>query len=606
VTESLYRAPADAIAFTLETIAGLESLLSLPTYRDFSPELVNSILAEAAKFAEGELSPLNRSGDRQGCKLNSDGSVSLPDGFETAYQRFVEGGWNAAPFPADHGGMGLPAAVNSALQEMWHGANLSFALIPLLTQSGVHVLSAYGNDWQKSTVLPKLVSGEWSGTMCITEPQAGSDVGASRTVATPASDGTYRIKGSKIFISAGEHEASGNIIHLVLARLPDAPAGTKGLSLFLVPKLLINADGSLGARNDLRAVSLEHKLGMHGSVTAVMSFGDNEGAIGTLVGQPNEGIKAMFVMMNAARIGVGLQGLGIAEAAAQVARRYAEERVQSRAVASAENKPVAIIHHPDVQRMLGNIESHTQGLRALAAYMGSLQDIAAAGTDEKAKKLAQARVDLLTPVMKSHTTQKAFDIASETIQIHGGMGFIEETGVAQFLRDVRVTMIYEGTNGIQALDLVLRKLAMDDGETLAGLLDEINALAARLKTNNDYRLLRIGGALAAGAEDLKAAGQSILTQVYRTQSNTAGDAPAAASAAPFLTLFGLVMQAFLLAKGAEAAAVKLEQGNAAYSADFLNRQIGLAEFFTTDPLLDTASLRERVRMGNLAVKALFD
>lgn len=595
-----YRAPLDSLSFTLHTVARLPEILEMTGYREFTPELVDSILKEAAAFAEGTLAPLNVVGDRQGCRLQN-GHVTLPQGFPDAYRHFVEGGWNAAPFPAEHGGMGLPVCVSAALQEIWHGANLSFALIPLLTQSAVHVLSAYGDDWQKRHVLPKLVSGQWSGTMCITEPQAGSDVGASRTQAFPQADGTYRIKGSKIFISAGDHDATENIIHLVLARLPDAPSGTKGLSLFLVSKHLLNADGTFAARNDLRPVALEHKMGMHGSSTCVMAFGDEGGAVGTLVGQPNGGIKAMFVMMNAARLGVGLEGLGVAEAATRLARHYAEERVQGRALSSDDATPVPIIHHPDVLRMVRWMESHTQGLRALSAYTAALQDKAHHHADAATRQQAQARIDLLTPVVKAHTTNLAFAIASEGVQVHGGMGFIEETGAAQYLRDVRVTMIYEGTNGIQAQDLAMRKLLLQEGGVMRSLLAEIRIAADRLQQEGDYRLLPLGGELATALNHLEEAAAVMQAQVLHTQSNSKGEAPAGASATAFLSLFGLVMEGYFLAIGAEQAARWLDDGDSRYDSAFLSRQMALARFFLMDTLLDSQTLKERVRLAPAAL-----
>lgn len=599
-----YEAPVTALTFTLDAIAGLEHLRTIPTYADFSDEMVSSILQGAAAFAEERLAPLNGAGDREGCHIDSEGNVSLPSGFAKAYQDFIADGWHGAPFASEHGGMGLPACVNAALQEIWHSANLSFALIPLLTQGAVHVVAAYGNDWQKRLVLPKLVSGEWSGTMCLTEPQAGSDVGAARTRAVAQGDGSYRIKGGKIFISAGDHDACGNIIHLVLARLPDAPEGTKGLSLFLAPKFLVNEDGSLGARNDLRAISLEHKLGMHASPTITLALGDNEGAVGYLLGEANQGMKAMFVMMNSARLAVGLEGLGIAEAATQTARRYAETRIQGRRIATADKVSVPIAQHPDVQRMLAFMASHVQGLRSLSVFAATATDLAASHPNEAERQKAQARVDLLTPIVKAHTTNLAFTLASEAVQVHGGAGYLEETGVAQYLRDIRVAMIYEGTNGIQALDLALRKLAADDGAALQALLSEAESLALSLSGQNDYRLLPLGNALTTAIGHARQAAQSMLDQIYRTQNNQQGDAPAAASAVPFLTLLGLVLEGYLLAKGAAHAAALETQSDSHYNAEFLANQIGLARFFLSDTILDTLSLRERVANGDIALKVM--
>lgn len=597
MNDTLYTAPLDDIRFALESVAGLKATLAYPMHRNHDGEVISAILSEAARFAETRLAPLNHSGDREGCSLKDD-AVQLPQGFREAYHAFVEQGWNAAPFPAEFGGQGLPYSVGAALQEVWHGANLSFALTPLLNQSAVHLLMYYGDDWQREVVLPKLISGEWSGTMCMTEPQAGSDVGANRAQAIPQPDGTYRLKGNKIFISAGEHDATANIVHMVLARLPDAPEGTKGLSLFMVPKFLINADGSLGARNDLRAVSLERKLGMHGSPTAVMAFGDENGAVATLIGEANEGMKAMFVMMNSARIGVGIEGLGIAEAASQTARRYAASRVQGRAAASAEKAPVTIDQHRDVQRMVAWMDAHTQGLRALSLFTNRQIDIITASDKDADIKQAKSLLDLLTPVVKAHTTNTAFAIASEAIQVHGGLGYVEETGVAQYLRDVRVTMIYEGTNGIQALDLALRKLPIEEGRAMSDLIEEMTQTAATLDNLNDYRLLPLGYALAKAIKHLRDASRHMLVQVQLTANNDKGTAPATASAVPFLELFGLTLQGWLLAREAlHAAEIEKDEDKGGYAPDFLTRKIMLARFFVLDCLLDTAALHDRVLLG---------
>lgn len=586
-----YTAPLDDLRFALESTAQLPKLLGTDRYSSFDLDTITAVLTEAARFAESELAPLNRPGDHEGCRLIN-GEVKLPAGFAVAYARFVEQGWNAAPFPAEYGGMGLPNCVGAALQEIWHGSNLSFALTPLLTQSAIHLLLHYGTPWQQQVILPKLVSGQWCGTMCMTEPQAGSDVGANRAQALPQDDGSYRLKGTKIFISAGDHDAAENLIHMVLARLPGAPEGTKGLSLFMVPKFLLNADGSLGTRNDLHPVSLERKLGMHASPTAVMAFGDREGAYATLIGEPHQGIKAMFVMMNAARIAVGMEGLGIAEAASQKARRYATERVQGRASASADAKPVTIDRHRDVQRMLAWMEAHTQALRALSLYINRLIDDAATG-DEKAR----ARIDLLTPVMKAHTTNTAFAIASEAVQVHGGLGYVEETGAAQYLRDVRVSMIYEGTNGIQALDLALRKLPAQNGEPMQLLLAEMRQTANAL--NSEFPAL--GKAFEEAIGHLEMASEDMRKQVMLTQSNNEGNAPASASAVPFLQLFGLVTEGWLLAQQALHALMLEQSGNSAYSPAFLARKQALARFFLLDILLETAALQRRVALGESAL-----
>lgn len=601
MADATYFAPLDDIRFALESVAELDSLLQLPAYADFSADVMQAVLDEAARFAQSELSPLNFTGDREGCRMEN-GRVKLPKGFVAAYKHFVEQGWNAAPFPAEFGGQSLPACVGASLQEIWHGANLSFALIPLLTQSAIHLLMHYGTEWQQAHILPKLVSGEWCGTMCMTEPQAGSDVGANRAQAIPQPDGSYRLKGTKIFISAGDHDAAENIIHMVLARLPDSPAGTKGLSLFMVPQRLINEDGSLGEYNDLHAVSLEHKMGMHASPTAVMAYGDNEGAYATLIGEPHAGMKAMFIMMNSARIAVGMEGLGIAEAASQKAVRYAAERVQGRQAATDSRQSVTIDQHRDVQRMLMWMQSHTQALRAISLFTNRQIDLITHADDEAAAKAAKARLDLLTPVMKAHSTALGFDIASEAVQVHGGLGYIEETGVAQHLRDIRVSMIYEGTNSIQALDLALRKLPMQDGNVMHALLQDMAATARELYELPDYRLMPIGEALAKSIEHLQEAARNMLAQIARTETNNEGKAPATASAVPFLRLFGLTLEGWLLARQAQHAGIlEKTEDKGGFSDAFLARKIALARFFCLDVLLDTAALHKRVLLGENAI-----
>lgn len=599
MADATYFAPLDDLRFVLESTAQLPDILALPAYNNFTADVIQAVQDEAARFAQSELSPLNFTGDRQGCKL-ADDKVSLPDGFAKAYEHFVAQGWNAAPFPAEHGGQGLPYCVGATLQEIWHGANLSFALIPLLTQSAIHLLMHYGNAWQQEHILSKLVSGQWCGTMCMTEPQAGSDVGANRALAIPQEDGSYRLKGTKIFISAGDHDAAENIIHMVLARLPDAPEGTKGLSLFMVPKFLINEDGSLGAANDVHPVSLEHKMGMHGSPTAIMAYGDNDGAYATIIGQPNEGIKAMFIMMNSARIAVGMEGLGIAEAASQKARRYAAQRVQGRAASSASKESVSIDQHRDVQRMLTWMEAHTHALRALSVYTNTQIDHMNAAEGVAAQK-AKMRLDLLTPIMKAHTTSTAFAIASEAIQVHGGLGYIEETGVAQHARDVRVAMIYEGTNGIQALDLALRKLPIEGGEVMDEFITEMRQTAQALEANDRFALL--GSALANSLGQLDAASKDMLKQIAQG-SNQDGHAPATASAVPFLTLFGLTVEGWLLAKQLQyVATLEQQSDNGGYSDAFLQRKEALARYFMLDILLETATLHQRVLLGESSLTA---
>jgi len=447
--------------------AGIEELAQHERFAAASPDMVEAIVEGIGQFAAGEWAPLNRIGDQQGAVL-ANGTVSLPDGFAAAYHRYVEQGWNAIAGDPQFGGQGLPFTLSANVLENLGTANMAFGLLPILTVGAIESISHHGNAAQKDLYLAKLTSGEWSGTMNLTEPQAGSDVGALRTTATPRDDGTWAIKGTKIFITWGEHELAKNVIHLVLARTPGAPAGTRGISLFMVPKLLLNGDGSPGVRNDLRCVSLEHKLGIMASPTCVMSFGDNDNCIGELIGRENEGIKAMFTMMNSARINVGSQGVQIAERALQAAQYYARERVQSARAGAAGKDPVAIVEHPDVRRMLLRMRALTEGARALLYYTAGQVDRGALGIEG-----AQARADCLVPMLKAWSTDIGCEVASLGVQIHGGMGFIEETGAAQHYRDARIAPIYEGTNGIQAADLVTRKLGYESGDVVASLFAEV-------------------------------------------------------------------------------------------------------------------------------------
>jgi len=461
-------ATADQV-LAIRVNAGIDELASHERFAAATPDMVEAIVEGIGQFAAGEWAPLNRKGDQEGAVL-ANGTVSLPDGFAAAYQSYVEQGWNAIAGPVEHGGQGLPFTLAANVLENLGSANMAFSLLPMLTVGAIESLHHHGTPAQQALYLPKLISGEWSGTMNLTEPQAGSDVGALRTTATPRGDGTWSIKGTKIFITWGEHDLSGNVIHLVLARTPGAPAGTRGISLFLVPKYLVNADGSLGARNDLRCAGLEHKLGIMASPTCVMSFGDNDACIGELVGHENEGIKAMFTMMNSARINVGNQGVQIAERALQQARRYARDRIQSARAGAPGREPVAIVEHPDVRRMLLRMRALTEGARALLYYTAGMVDRGALGIAG-----AQARADCLVPMIKAWGTDIGCEVASLGVQIHGGMGFVEETGAAQHYRDARIAPIYEGTNGIQAADLVTRKLGYEGGEVLTSLFAEIVA-----------------------------------------------------------------------------------------------------------------------------------
>jgi len=598
-----YHAPLTEMRFVLEAVARLDRVAALPGYEETTPELVEAVLGEAGRLAGEVLAPLNQTGDREGSRFEN-GVVRTPAGWAAAYQHYVEGGWNALPFDPEHGGQGLPWTLAAAVQEMWQSANMAFALCPLLTQGAVELLQVHGTAAQKATYLPRLVSGEWTGTMNLTEPQAGSDVGALKTRAVR--DGEhYRITGQKIFITYGEHDIAPNIIHMVLARLPDAPAGTRGISLFLVPKFLVKADGSLGQRNDLRCASLEHKLGIHASPTAVMAFGDDGGAIGTLVGEENQGMACMFTMMNNARLSVGLQGLAIAERAYQQALGYARERVQGATIENPGDGPALIIAHPDVRRMLMTMKAQVEAMRALAYTTAAALDRAKRHPDAEARAAAQARVDLLIPVTKAWLTDLGCEVASLGLQLHGGMGYIEETGAAQYFRDARIAPIYEGTNGIQALDLLRRKLARDEGEAARDLFAEMQRSLAALRglPGEEIKALREG--LQQGLASLEDATGWLLG------AHKDSPARAAAGASPYLRLFGTVVGGWLLAQGAAAALERLaadENGSGQNGIDraFLRAKPITARFYAENILPQAPALAAAVMRGADSTLALAD
>ncbi len=571
-----YAAPVRDMSFVIEELIGLETINTLPGLDWVTGDLVRAVLTEAGKFGAEVLAPLNRVGDMQGCELKN-GVVTTPDGFADAYRQFTAGGWNGLIATPQYGGQGMPWLVTTALGEIWESANLAFSLCPMLTQSGIWALLIHGSPELKDAWLPKLVSGEWAGTMNLTEPHAGSDVGALRTRAVREGD-RYRITGQKIFITWGEHDMAENIVHMVLARVDGAPEGTRGVSLFIVPKYPVNPDGSLGPRNDLRCAALEHKLGIHASPTAVMSYGDDGGAIGYLLGQENRGMEYMFTMMNNARLGVGREGLAMAERAFQQARDYAAGRVQGRSVDDPAAGPVAIVDHPDVQRMLMTMKAEIEAMRALTYSVAAELDIARRHDDPETRARRQARVDLLVPVVKAWCSDTGVAVTSEAVQVHGGAGFIEETGAAQHYRDSRITPIYEGTNGIQALDLVRRKILGDRGAALDELMAEMGVLA---RSGGSAATAPILDALAGGLAELREATDWLLA-----------DRPARASAAaatPYLALLGTVAGGYLLARSA----VIADSRAAAADADdpFYRSKVETARFYAECVLPRAASLK---------------
>ena len=587
---SAYTAPLKDMKFVLNELAGMAEVAKLPGCEDATPDTVDAILEEAAKFTTEVLDPLNWTGDQEGSQWK-DGAVKTPKGFKEAYKQFVEGGWNGLPLDPEWGGQGLPKLVSTPVTEMVTSANMAFSLCPLLTQGAIEALLLCGSDQLKKTFLDKMVSGAWTGTMNLTEPQAGSDLALLRSKAVREGD-HYRISGQKIFITYGEHDMTENIVHLVLARTPDAPPGVKGISLFVVPKFMVKPDGSLGERNTAVCASIEHKLGIHASPTAVMVF-DN--AVGYLVGEENKGLSYMFVMMNAARFGVGMEGVAIAERAYQRALAYAKDRMQGNDLAGGA-KTVAIINHPDVRRMLMLMKSQTEAMRALAYVVAGAMDAAHRHPDKATRQQNQAFAELMIPVVKGWSTETGIDVASLGVQIHGGMGFIEETGAAQHLRDARITTIYEGTTGIQANDLVGRKIAREGGVTIKGWLQMMTALDAKLagSKNADIAVIRV--TLAAGTKAVAECVDYIVA--------TAGTDPKAAfsGAVPFLKLMGIVCGGWQMARAALVAEKKLAES--AGDAAFYKTKITTARFYADHVLVQAPGLAATMVSGSAGVMAV--
>ena len=578
----------DDINFTLNHVANLEQISKLNGYQHADPETVSTIIDEAGRFFTEVMGPLNRPGDEQGSVLDESGGVVTPDGFQEAYGKFIEAGWAAAHMPAEWGGGGLPYTVGVVIEEMFKSANLAFSLCPLLTHGAVEAIHRHASDELKETYLEKLVSGEWTGTMNLTEPEAGSDVGALRTKAVIQDDGSYRIFGTKIFITWGDQDLTDNIIHLVLARTPDAPQGTQGISMFLVPKFILDDDGNPGDRNDYKIVSLEHKLGIHASPTCVISFGDDgEGAVGYLVGEEMAGMRNMFTMMNAARIGVGMEGLAISEAAYQRALTFARERIQGRLIGGSATESVSIIEHPDVRRMLLTMRAYTEAMRCLLYVSAEEADFWVFSDNAERQKLANDRLSLLTPIVKAWSTDVGVEMASMGIQVHGGMGFVEETGAAQILRDSRIAPIYEGTNGIQAIDLVLRKLPMENGAIVRAFITEMTDV---LKVMNDYE------DLGTFRDELTTAIQGLAdTSAWLGERLAVGDLDSAlAGATPYLRQFGTVVGGWLMAKSAVAAKAAPPE----HDEDFLNDKVVTARFYGEHLLPQGNGLIATIKGGN--------
>ncbi|MBC7598715.1 MAG: acyl-CoA dehydrogenase [Polaromonas sp.] len=589
-----YKAPLKDMLFDIRHIANIDAVAQMPGFEEAGFETAQAVLEECAKFNEEVLSPLNWEGDKNPSSLK-DGAVTTTPGFKEAYKQYAEGGWQGLQHPLDFGGQGLPKTIGAACGEMLNSANMSFALCPLLSDGAIEALLTAGSDELKATYLEKLVSGQWTGTMNLTEPQAGSDLAMVRSRAEPQPDGSYKVFGTKIYITYGEHDMAENIVHLVLARVTGAPEGVKGISLFVCPKFLVGKDGALGARNDVHCVSIEHKLGIKASPTAVLQYGDHGGAVGYLVGQENRGLEYMFIMMNSARYAVGMQGIAIAERAYQKAVTFAKDRVQSRPVDGSINASAPIIHHPDVKRMLMTMRAYTEGCRAMASVAAAAYDASHHHPDADVRKQNQAFYEYMVPLVKGYSTEMSLEVTSLGVQVHGGMGFIEETGAAQYYRDAKILTIYEGTTAIQANDLVGRKTARDGGQTARGIAAQIEKTEAELAKQG-------GAAAKSVARRLKAAREAFVDVVNFVASNTK-TAPNAvyAGSVPYLMLAGNLVAGWQLARSLLVAEEELRKGN---DAAFMQAKIITAVFYADHLLSKAPGIRDSIVEGADSVTAL--
>ena len=584
----MYRAPVKDACFILRELIGEDGLQACPAHAEYSLDLAEAVLEEAAKLAENVLDPQYRAADKAGARWTAEG-VRAPEGFHDAYRQYVEGGWSSLRAAPEHGGQGMPCVLGTAVEEFWAASNLAFKLCPMLTQGAVEALEHFGSPAQKDRFLPKMVSGEWTGTMNLTEPQAGSDLSMVRSRAEPQADGTYKVFGTKIYITYGEHDMADNIIHLVLARVTGAPEGVKGISLFVVPKVMVNKDGALGARNDVHCVSIEHKLGIKASPTAVLQYGDKGGAVGYLVGQENRGLEYMFIMMNAARYAVGVQGIAIAERAYQKATQYARDRVQSRPVDGSIKAAAPIIHHPDVRRMLMTMRAYTEGCRAMASVAAAAYDAAHHHPDADTRKQNNAFYEFLVPLVKGYSTEMSLEVTSLGVQVHGGMGFIEETGAAQYYRDAKILTIYEGTTAIQANDLVGRKTSRDGGQTAKAITAQVQQTVVALQDQGSVAAVAIAKRLEAGRQ----AFDDVID--FIVQAATHNPNAAYAGSVPYLMLAGNVLAGWQLARSFLIAQEALSKG--ADDSAFLQAKMTTARFYADHILSKVPGMRDGIVDG---------